>query len=719
MPLLHTCRLLVGCLTALLVASAGGASPIAARPMPVQEASVLPQAATPADFALVAESANLRLAVNQKNAQFLVVDKRSGKQWFSNPQNLQGSKLPPTLQQQLQAAFSLNFTDRQRQVIKLTNNIWEKTTAQYTPVDGGVRVDYHILNQNISFALIYRITDSYLEVTLPDDSIKEEADFHIVSISPMPFFGAAGDEEQGYLLLPDGSGALARFKKVHPEYLQGYNKPVYGPDTYSFEPTTDQPVAMPVFGMVVGADAYVGVVTKGEYDASISVSPSGYILNYNRTAPEFIYRRTALLPRGRGKSVQKIDAAYIPGVRQVRYIPLTGPEASYVGMARAYRDYLVHEVGVQPAAAVDSRLNLRLFMAIERKGLFFPDFVPMTTFAQAEEILRGLRQRGVTQFDVTLEGWEQHGYAGEYPHGIGPAGQLGGTSNLDQLTRYARQNDIPVYVLKDYLAIFKGDRSFSTRSDVLRGSNQLPIYDGRRTLLLNPVTAFQKFAGNDINQTAAYQPAGLELQRIADTILYDGNRGHALTREQFVQANLGIADDARKRYGQVRLQGSNVYALGHADVLTGVPVDSSRFPFSNDSVPFYELVVHGLVSYTGLLGNARSDPRVDFLRAVEYGTLPSFELTYRNSTDLRRTVYNQLYSAAYTDWVDAVAQEYQDVRLATIATQTQQMTNHEELASGVFRTTYADGTRVVVNYNATPYQATGAMVAAYGFAVMH
>jgi len=47
------------------------------------------------------------------------------------------------------------------------------------------------------------------------------------------------------------------------------------------------------------------------------------------------------------------------------------------------------------------------------------------------------------------------------------------------------------------------------------------------------------------------------------------------------------------------------------------------------------------------------------------------------------------------------------------------MTNHEELASGVFRTTYADGTRVVVNYNATPYQATGAMVAAYGFAVMH
>src|SRR6185437_14893591 len=150
---------------------------------------------------------------------------------------------------------------------------------------------------------------------------------------PLPFFGAGADDEQGYMLVPDGSGALIHFKKIHPDYLQPFTVEVYSPDVGSpgsasissiANPTASQePVQMPAFGIAKQADAagkplnggFLGLVLKGQGDADVSmdVDPSGYITRYNHAGAQFLYRRTAEIPRSRGNRVSRVAPEMIAG----------------------------------------------------------------------------------------------------------------------------------------------------------------------------------------------------------------------------------------------------------------------------------------------------------------------------------------------------------------------------------------------------------------------
>src|SRR5690606_17131995 len=85
--------------------------------------------------------------------------------------------------------------------------------------------------------------------------------------------------------------------------------------------------------------------------------------------------------------------------------------------------------------------------------------------------------------------------------------------------------------------------------------------------------------------------------------------------------------------------------------------------------------------------------------AIEYGALPSAELTGEKSSNLHRTAETRLYSSYAPDWISAIADEYKDLELLYDVIAGEQMVNHEQLQSRVFRTTYANGVEVIVNYN--------------------
>ena len=61
-------------------------------------------------------------------------------------------------------------------------------------------------------------------------------------------------DEEGYLFIPDGSGALAYFRPNPPDYSRGFNEAIYGQDKFEFRTTVEQlltkrsQVVMPVFG---------------------------------------------------------------------------------------------------------------------------------------------------------------------------------------------------------------------------------------------------------------------------------------------------------------------------------------------------------------------------------------------------------------------------------------------------------------------------------------
>ena len=66
---------------------------------------------------------------------------------------------------------------------------------------------------------------------------------------------------------------------------------------------------------------------------------------------------------------------------------------------------------------------------------------------------------------------------------------------------------------------------------------------------------------------------------------------------------------------------------------------------------------------------------------------------------LQKTLYTQYYGAAYNSWHDKMVEIYTKYNKELGHVFNQEIVDHERLANGLACTTYADGTKVYVNYS--------------------
>jgi hypothetical protein len=372
-------------------------------------------------------------------------------------------------------------------------------------------------------------------------------------------------------------------------------------------------------------------------------------------------------------------------------------------------------------------LNIRLFMGVQRKALFLNEFIVMTTFDEARQMLQELLDAGVKDVAVTLVGWSKGGYNGDYPQRFPVAKELGGETGLRQLAEWARSKNISLYLEDDFLTAYRGNWGYIERIHVTRQLNRLPMISEpfsatslfrKRAFVLNPHWAYELYAKNDIPRTANLGVSGLELRWFGDVAFIDTNEFRSFTRQGYVDEYMEqIVKLAREKLGWVGVHGTNTYALGKVDKLVGVTNDSSRYAYADESVPFLQSLVHGLANYDTPVANLRSDGPVEYLRQWETGGTPTFEVTYRDSSELRRTAYNRLYSSRYSDWLGQIVNEYKVSAEQLGHVRTQFIVEHRALAPGVFRTAYEDGTAVYVNYGDQPYAEGQISVGPRGLAV--
>jgi hypothetical protein len=645
----------------------------------------------PDDYDLVAESVHLRLYLKKATSALIVEDRRDGRLWRSSPTDLGDVKVSEAWRSRIEFPILLGYTDADRGRAKVAKP--EDMEIDFVPVEGGVRASYRFPEDGFALSVIYAVHDDFLEVTVPGADIVESGENTLISLDVLSFFGATHDGDQGYMVFPDGSGAIMTYTSPHPEAVQEISVPVYGEDEIDIEgdEVYHEPAPLPVFGLVNGDAAFVGIVTQGDFDATLAVATGGQ--------PAWLYE-----PNLAG------------GDRQVRYCLLTAENASYVGMATRYRNFLIQERGARRIDGQAPLMSLDFFMGVERRTWFLGDLVRMTTFAQVEEILADLDSAGVSRADVTVDGWNQGGTEARYPQRLPVEKRLGGADGLRALASDLQARGQRLFLTDNYIiALPEGHGAFPF-SDAIRGVDGLPIRQGG-FFLLNPQVSLRKFAARDMPQIAGLGASGLRLNYFAALTVPDTNDRYPLSRENFAASWMQIADLTRGQFGAVAMSGGSTYAIPFADRLDWVPMDSTHYDLFDATIPFYQIVAHGLVSYNGQPYNLHNDGWRTFLRQVEYGAIPHFVLTYENSALLYRTFANQHWSTQYEFWRDEVIRQYQVMeQLAPVVDRF--IVDHTRLAEGVYRTTYEDGTHVVVNYSQEPYALESATVPSLDFIVL-
>ncbi|MCR2804696.1 DUF5696 domain-containing protein [Paenibacillus soyae] len=686
-----------------------------------------------AGFELAGETGSFRLWADEVTGHFKVESKTSGRIWRSYPEPAyweeetaggvwKSNFLSPVMLEYIDASSSKSQT-------KLTNWMEERgTIEQYERIEGGFRVLFRLPASGFDIPVEVRLAEDYVEVKVIDSGIQEGA-FSLLNLKAYPQFGAQpSKDESGYLLLPDGSGSLVRFDANRSNDKSVYREPVYGADLAFYNEVTNRnEIRMPVFGLKSGEQSFLGVMTEGEAYAKLFAAPAGSLGTSNWVSPEWQYRIKFFQNTDRRGtegfytfSKERFEAP----ARSVRYYLLEGEQIGYDAMAARYRQYLVEEKGLERLQAENANIPFYtdLIAADLQQGVLWDDYIVGTTTEEAEELLSTLGQAGISNITAIYHGWQKYGYSSY--GGLFPADKrIGGGSGIKELAEAARANGGKLLLAANYSLNNSGRGGFWSLNDGLRnlagtlqeektgtGSGGVPI--------VSPLYSFRE-AKEDL---ASYQTLGV------DGVLFTGGIGSALhtdynnrnraTRAEVQEGQRSVLAETEDALGLVAVEDAGFYSLPAAKHVHRIADDYSYDIFVDEAVPFAQIALHGLATYTLEWGNLRDEYEEEYLRSAEYGAYPAYVFANAPSESFKKAYTVWYYSLDYRDWIDSASEQYKKLNDALGKVQDQFITKHGALAPGVKATTYENGVTVVVNYNDEPFEGDGYDVPARDFAAI-
>lgn len=617
-----------------------------------------------------------------------------------------------------------------------------------------LKVWYYFEDMEVGFSIQYHLTEDGFTVTVPFEDFIERIEegrtaadrgtvsyWGVRSISILPYFGAAGLEDSGYMLIPDGSGALIHFNNQKASY-GAYSQNVYGRDPVLLldkNLKTAKNVLMPVFGASFQDHGFLATAEVGGASAVVNALSSGTITSFNNVYMQFHYRQTMSATRSVANSyggnstlgsTVVVDNRYSEGCYRLRYFLLKDEEADYVGMAKRYRDYLVLNGLTKKESAEEAPLYLTLYGGIEDTDYFlgipYKTVKPFTTYRQAKEILEELKSGGVDQMAVRYLGWQNGGLQASVPTKIKFESKLGGKKDFKALADYAKNAGINLFPCIDFMNFYQSG-TYSVHSDAIQAATHDTAYqytydpntgvkqEENRWHLLTPnlsMEAFLKIA----KDKDKLMTKGISLGAVGSTLYSDFTaRKNAIHRDDTMALWMEMVQSARSDFGSVMVETGNIYAAMYADYISGVATESTNFNLADGSIPFYQIVLHGYTSYSTEPINLTADPAKAVLKALETGSSLGFSLIYGDAHELVKTRYNYLYNASYKGWEKKIKEYYAQAAPVLSAVAGSEITGHEQLADQVYRTDYGEAGSVYVNYGKKDITVSGVTIAAKGY----
>lgn len=688
----------------------------------------------------VTENDKLELFIDEKNGNIRLVDKLTKKEWLGAPQVDRTTM--PNNKKYMDSPLHIEYTEGTDTV--QTHTLKEKEnelSIEYTEL--GARLNFLLPIEKLEITMEYKLLSNGLEVSIPEETIKETGTARIVSLEPLPFFNAGTGEEEGAIFIPDGSGALIHYKKEHPMFYSGYSEYVYGADPiYVSAEHTDieanfrkanppkEKIAMPVFGNYRGDIGFLGIITEGDYDAKINATPSGIRnIPLYRVSSEFVYRKNDVIFIGSSGQIPFYQGERIPGERRAQFVLLQGDEADYVGMAKAYREYLTTSKGVTPVTENASSMSIRLVGGILRDEIIGSTFIEMTTFREAQKIIDRFAEEGMTNLRITLEGYGKDGLYGDQPKHFPISKKLGGEKELRELAAYAKERGISLYVEANYARAFEDSGGIRKSRDGIRGMDrEIAVSSGYEVssgwnsdsevfYWLKPDRIIEKYLNKEQNKFKKLGASGIQFAHWGETLISDLDPDNISTRQTMAEKWMKAIDTVRGSDLKSGVSYGNAYTYGHIDTIDNVPLDSSHFIFTDETIPFYQIVLRGLIPYSASPTNLRDDAINEKLRMIEYGALPSMRLTYEPTSLLQRTMEDELWSSEYTYWSSVAAEEFGQLQELYQQLEGAVIEDHQQIESGVYVTTYSNEISVYVNYRTETAVVEGVTVPALGYIV--
>ncbi len=705
------------------------APPTAGEPVPVADG-----------FQEMASNDNFVLYFDSQNCYVAVQDKRTNAMWYSNPLIEDDPLASGIANTNLKSQLGITYTNRNKTQISEMNSYAgsvAKETFSSQKITDGVRVDFNFSQLGITIPVTYVLEEDGLAASVLVNEITE-GDNQLITVTLLEYFGAGSMEDEGYLFVPDGSGAIINFNNGKTK-VDAYSKEVYGEDVSrrnSNSPITSrtQKISLPVYGLVSNGCGFLAEITEGAAVSAIEASVSAKTSSYNTIFSTMTYRISDRLSM-RDQTDSTSDIIYNglnPTALEnytVKYHFLDSTAVTYSDLASTYRTILQEE-GMTKTNSLDNRLFVELYGGVTKTksfiGFLYQGTEKLTTFEQAQSILTDLKGQGVNNITVLYENYSDDFFNRNIQVNLAPSGSLGGKNGMQNLLNYASEAGVGIYPAANFTTLPTGGNGFSTFSDVANAVNVSPVlvYDyllntnmrdtsSKPTYLLAP-SKYTEAADKILAAMSKYSYENLYFNQEALQLYGDYSKeGYQRERaeEAYVEAMTRLSDGY-----SLTMANPNAYLYAYADYITDLPLSSSDNVLFDYDIPFVQMVLKGTKGYSGNSININDMSQETFLRHIEYGADLKYTLIEAETTVLMNTDYTDLYSVTYDTFRDQIVEQYGELEQVGKEIGDASITSHERDGE-VAVVRYSNGKTVYVNYGDEEVTVDGVSIPAIGYVV--
>ena len=580
---------------------------------------------------------------------------------------------------------------------------------------------------NFVITVNYTLDGADLLVTVDIPKINEPEDFYLNRVSILPGFGANTAADDGYMLLPDGAGAL-----IYNDSISSGSDELrvvfYGDDEAEereYASELSAVAAFPVFGIRSGNASVFAIVESGDAISGIDAHRANQIYVRNMIIPWFYYRIRGTVSSGQGSDNK--NYAYSQRVTGrpyvVRYHLLYDTRASYSGMADYYRSYLTATGGLIPSeggSAWYSDVNIVGALSGEKTvmGIAANAVLAASDYASVQKWISDI---GPEQLAVNYEGIFNGGVDGSAPMKLRSVASLGSDAERDEILG----QDF-VYPALSLQTVAKSGNGIKSNTDIAKSINKTYAFyaeynpstgrlkDDRKSFLISPMS-YERIGLGFTKAYADYNSKNLLVKDAASLLYSDFNESRKVPREESKLLLMELLAQLKAAGLYLKLDGVNAYALKYGDAFTNIPTGSSGSGLTDCEIPFVGMVLHGMVPYSVTPLNEAENYEAALLDMIECGANPCWRIITGDMSVLSDTKYTCYYSASadyWTEEIKAVSERledfYSNVSKAVIV-------DHSILSNGLIRVTYSNGYRAYINKTAAAQTDGGISVESNSF----
>lgn len=684
----------------------------------------------PEYYRMICENDNLRLYLDEETLAFKIENKKTGyiwdSVWMEDDQDIN-----QTWSNFAQSALTLEVMNEKGKVEKVSFPT-KKSKLQLTIDSQGFQANINFKDIGIELELKVTLEEEGIKVEIPSSSIQEIKEKNkLQSIYLYPFLGATKEQSiPGYLFVPDGSGALIKLEHRNTVATEPFIKRIYGSDLgvsgikdNSGMTVEAESISYPVYGVVhnVDSNGVVAIIEKGAEYGEINAYPAGITTPFNWITSRFIVRESYFQPsnkKGDGFTVNQEVANKFD--ISLKFVFLNHEEANYVGMAKAYRNHLIEEgrLVFEENNAGDIPLRLEFLASDTKKSLFGEKAVLMTSVEDIKNVLNELNELKIDDIKVVVRGWNKGGATLGTVNHFPFEKTVGTVSEWEELIAQYEGSDIEVFLYTDYIKGYKGTKGYSILNDAAQMlSEQLLINNsGYKSFNYLAAISTEKFMLNDKKSFDSYGIKNIAIDSIGSNLYSNASSKTSNTRLESAEIYNRALENLDMEY--LALYEPNDYLWKNTNEYFDIPMGTSNYLSTTDTVPFLQIVLKGYLNYYAPVFNFASNPDEYLLKLIDYGAYPSFYLTEEDSVELLDTGSAWLYTSQYDIWKEQLVDVYKVLNEALKLVERATIESRNILAENVVKVTYSNNISFIINYSEQVYQDENNVVEPKSFEVI-